>query len=52
MFHFLIVYEAMKSYAMYEAATEVMAEANRMARPMMKDLVNDQLPRMTIGVFQ
>lgn len=51
-YHMLIVYEAMQSYAAYEAASEVMAEGMRQYRRMKKRLENDQLPRLTIGVFE
>lgn len=48
-FQMLIVYEAMKSYAMYEAAAEVMAEAERQFKRMYNRLLNDQLSRITVG---
>lgn len=50
-FHMLIVYEALQSYAAYEAAGEVMAEALRQYRRMKKSLEHDQLPPLTIGGF-
>lgn len=51
-YHMLIVYEAMKAYGMYEAASEVLAEGDRQFRRMVKHLENDQLPRMTVGALE
>ena len=50
-FHMLIVYLAMKSYANYEAAAEVMAEANIQYARMMRRLEADQLPPIEVGSF-
>lgn len=48
-FHMLIVYEAMKKYAGYEAAAEVFTRANISASPMWRDIERNQLPPMTWG---
>lgn len=51
-FHMLIVYEAMKSYGMYEAASETMAEGERQYKRMKKRMENDQLPWLTTGTLE
>lgn len=48
-FQMLIVYEAMKSYALFEAASEVMGEADRQYGRMRNKLEQDQLPWITVG---
>lgn len=48
-FHKLIVYEAMKMYAGYEAAPEVEARANKEGGPLWNGLELDQLPAMTVA---
>lgn len=47
-FHMAIVYEAMKKYAGYESANDVMTRAMREARPLMGKLMQNQLPDMTV----
>lgn len=51
-FHDLIVYEAMQSTGLYEAASEVMAESSRQYRRLKKQLENDQLPALEVGIFE
>lgn len=48
-FHNLIVYEAMKKYAAFEGAAEVMARATFEAPRMMSDLERSQLQPMRLG---
>lgn len=48
-FHKLIVLEAMKKYAGYEAAAEVMQRANSESGALWNALVIDQLPQVTIA---
>lgn len=48
-FHQLIVYEAMKKYAGYEAASEVMARAESEGKVLWNQLVIQQLPQVRIG---
>lgn len=48
-FHMLIVYEAMKSYGFYDAASEVIGEANRQYAPMLQRLMTDQLPEFELA---
>jgi hypothetical protein len=48
-FHKLIVLEAMKRYAGYEAAAEVMTRASAEANPLWNALTIDQLPQVTIA---
>lgn len=51
-FHMFIVYEAMKSYANYEAAAETLSEAMRQYGRMYKNLVISELPRASVGGFR
>lgn len=44
-FHMIIVYEAMRSGGLYDAATEVIAEGERQYRRMESSLETDQLPQ-------
>jgi hypothetical protein len=48
-FHKLIVLEAMKRYAGYEAANEVMARAITEGKPLWSDLEIQQLPQVTVA---
>lgn len=48
-FHKLIVLEAMKRYAGYEAANEVMARAVTEGKPLWNDLEIQQLPQVTVA---
>lgn len=48
-FHMLIVYEAMKSYGLYEAASETIAEGERQYNRMLQRLTMDQLPEFGIA---
>ncbi len=47
--HLLVVYEAMKKYAGYEAASEVWARAVALADPAMRRLEHDQLPEFSLA---
>lgn len=46
-FHMVIVYEAMKKYAGYESANEVMARSKNEGGPLLNALEMDQLPQVT-----
>lgn len=48
-FHMLIVYEAMKKYAGYESAQEVMVRATREASSLWTTLKNSQLPKVSFA---
>lgn len=48
-FHQLIVYEAMRKYAGYQSAPEVMSRAVNEGNAILRDLELDQLPRMRVG---
>jgi hypothetical protein len=48
-FHMLVVYEAMKKYAGYESAPEVLVSSNVEAIKMWRDLERQQLPPITWG---
>jgi hypothetical protein len=48
-FHELVVYEAMRKYAMFEAAPEVLARANEEADELLAKLEMDYLPQITMG---
>lgn len=47
-FHRCIVYEAMKKYAGYESANDVMVRATREGKPLKNALYINQLPQVTI----
>lgn len=50
-FHMLVVYGAMRHYADFEAATEVMQAANLNYNRFMRNLEQDQLPEITTPGF-
>lgn len=47
--YMLIVYEAMKEYALYESAPEVLARADDQSHTLMNILERDQLPQTMLG---
>lgn len=48
-FHPLIVYYAMEHYGYFEAAIEVVQRAEKMSGRLMRQLENDQLPKVKLG---
>lgn len=48
-FHMLLVYRAMQYYGKYEAAPEVLAQADEEYERMLNDLRREQLPEMSMG---
>lgn len=48
-FHMLIVYKAMKKYAFYESAAEVLSRANAEYGPMMNQLEGARLPKLAFA---
>lgn len=48
-FHKLIVYEAMKHYALYESAQEVLTKADYYSKRLMRQLEAEQLPTPILG---
>jgi hypothetical protein len=48
-FHMLIVYEAMKKYAGYEAASEVYQRSVNEGGPLLRQLALSRLPEITLG---
>jgi hypothetical protein len=48
-YHMLIVWRALRSYALYEAAPEVLAHAESEIKRLMSKIENDQMPEITSG---
>lgn len=49
MYHDIVVYRAMMMYGMYEAASEVASEGERLYTAMLRRLVRDQMPDVTFA---